>query len=200
MLVSARSVLWSASVFSRNRARVSLHSRPHPQLTVWIKRSHWSIFEFLACDFPKTSYMGYIQRFAEQKRRAHAQCGGDQIHLLALYTRLSLLLRTLFSVLLHCRNARSTVKLTNFEVSDSNMHVGVACVIGPVLLLGAGSLFIHNSQPLLELSRGLANNSVAHAHGAFVDWHCKNVANHCSVFDTLVPLLNYYHIWLLCNV
>jgi hypothetical protein len=106
-----------------------------------------------------------VQRFAEflqhviRKRRAHAQCRGDQIHLLALYTRLSLLLRTLFSGWLHCRDARSTVKLTkmiNFEVADSNMHVGVAS-IGPVarkpLLAGflAGSPFIHNSRPLLEL-------------------------------------------------
>jgi hypothetical protein len=60
------------------------------------------------------------------------------------------------------------VKLTNiinFEISDiltSNIlwHVGVASAIGQVarkLLLGgfvAGSLFIHNSQPLLEHSRG----------------------------------------------
>jgi hypothetical protein len=50
--------------------------------------------------------------------------------------------------------------MIDFEVSDSNMHVGVASAIGPVArkpLLGgfvAGSLFIHNSQPLLELSRG----------------------------------------------
>jgi hypothetical protein len=49
---------------------------------------------------------------------------GDQIHLLALYTRLSLLLRTLFSGWLHCRNTRSTVKLTkmiDFEASDSSI-------------------------------------------------------------------------------
>jgi hypothetical protein len=37
-----------------------------------------------------------VQRFAEflqhaiRKRRAHAQCGGELIHRLALYTRLSL--------------------------------------------------------------------------------------------------------------
>jgi hypothetical protein len=60
--VIARSLLQSASVFSRNHARVSLHSRPRPQLAIWIERSHWSIFEFLARDFPKTSYTGYIAR------------------------------------------------------------------------------------------------------------------------------------------
>ncbi len=53
--------------------------------------------------------------------------GGDQIHPLALPTRLSLLLRTLFSGWVHCRNAKSTVKLTkmiDFEVADSNMACG----------------------------------------------------------------------------
>ena len=73
-----------------------------------------------------------VQQFAEflqhviRKRRAHVQCGGDQIHL-PLHTRLSLLLKTLFNCWLHCRNARSTVKLTKmiaFEVADSNLACG----------------------------------------------------------------------------
>ena len=60
--VSARSVLRSASIFSRNRARVSLHLRPHPQLAIWIERSHWSIFEFLARDLQISSIRGHIRR------------------------------------------------------------------------------------------------------------------------------------------
>ena len=60
--MNARFILWSARAFSRNRARVSLHSRPRPQRTIWIERSHWSIFEFLVRDFPKTSYTEYIAR------------------------------------------------------------------------------------------------------------------------------------------
>jgi hypothetical protein len=60
--VNAHSVLRSASVFSQNRARISLHSRPCPQLAIWIEHSHWSIFEFRARDFPKTSHTGHIAR------------------------------------------------------------------------------------------------------------------------------------------
>ena len=55
-------LLWSARVFGRNRARVSLHLRPRPQHTIWIERSHWSIFEFLVHDFPKTYHTEYIIR------------------------------------------------------------------------------------------------------------------------------------------
>jgi hypothetical protein len=68
----------------------------------------------------------------------HVQCVGDQIHLLALYTRLSLLLKTLFSGWLHCRNARSIVKIIDFEVSDVLTFKHMACgrglsaAIGPV--------------------------------------------------------------------
>ena len=65
-----------------------------------------------------------LQRFAEflqhviRKRRAHAQYGSDQIHHLTSLTRLSLLLRTLFSDWLHCRNDRSTVKFDkNYQLS-----------------------------------------------------------------------------------
>lgn len=54
--INASFILSSACVFSRNRACVSVHSRPRPQHTIWIELSHRSIFEFLACDFPKTSY------------------------------------------------------------------------------------------------------------------------------------------------
>ena len=57
--MNTRFILWSARIFGRNRARVSLHSRPRPQRTIWIKRSNWSISEFLACDFLKTSYGVY---------------------------------------------------------------------------------------------------------------------------------------------
>jgi hypothetical protein len=109
----------------------------------------------------------------------------DQIHLLALYTRL---LRTLFSGWLHCRNARSTVKFTkmiDLEVSDSNMACGhgLCYRLGArKLLLGdfvAGSLFIHNcnSHPLLELSRGRETwltrqitsiITIVHAHGTLL--------------------------------
>ena len=46
--MNARFILWSARAFGRNHARVSLHSRPRPQRTIWIERSHCSIFEFLA--------------------------------------------------------------------------------------------------------------------------------------------------------
>ena len=54
-------ISWSTSVFSRYRARVSKHSRPHPLLAIWIEHSDWSIFEFLVlCDFPKTSCTGNI--------------------------------------------------------------------------------------------------------------------------------------------
>ena len=131
------------------------------------------------------------------KCRAHAQYGGNQIHLLALYTRLSPLLRTLFSGWLHCRNARSTAKLTkmiDFEVSwhsyFSNIwHVGMASAIGPVArkpLLGgfvAGSLFIHNSQPLLELSSGretwltrqTSATTTVHAHGTLLTTMLQDV-------------------------
>jgi hypothetical protein len=73
-------------------------------------------------------------------------------------------------------------KMSDFEVSDSNMAVGVASAIGLVArkpLLGgfvAGSLFIHNNQPLLELSRGRETwltrqtsvTTVVHAHGAYM--------------------------------
>jgi hypothetical protein len=110
---------------------------------------------------------------------------GDQIHRLALYTRLSLLLRTLFCGWLLCRNARSTVKLTkmiDFEVSDSNMACGRGLCYRPGGQKAASRglcgcfLFIHNSQPLLKLSRGretwlTRQNSVttiAHAHGALL--------------------------------
>jgi hypothetical protein len=73
-----------------------------------------------------TAVAEFLQHL-KRKRCAHAQRGGDQIHFLALYTRLSLLLRTLFSSWLHCRKARSTMKLTkmiDFEVADSNMACG----------------------------------------------------------------------------
>ena len=60
--INACFILWSARAFGRNRARVSLHSRPRPQRTIWIERSDWSIFEFLARDFPKTSCTEYIAR------------------------------------------------------------------------------------------------------------------------------------------
>jgi hypothetical protein len=110
---------------------------------------------------------------------------GDQIHRLALYMRLSLLLRTLFSCWLVCRNARSTVKLTkmiDFEVSDSNMACGRGLCYRPGGQKAASRglcgcfLFIHNSQPLLKLSRGretwlTRQNSVttiAHAHGTLL--------------------------------
>ena len=53
--MNAHFKLWSARAFSQNRACVSLHSRPCPQCTIWIECSHWSIFEFLARDFPKTT-------------------------------------------------------------------------------------------------------------------------------------------------
>ena len=55
--MNAGFILSSARVFSRNRACVSVHSRPRPQHTIWIELSHRSIFEFLACDFSKTSYV-----------------------------------------------------------------------------------------------------------------------------------------------
>ena len=57
---NARFIWWSARAFSWNRTRVNLHPRPRPQRTIWIEHSHWSIFEFMAHDFPKTSYMEYI--------------------------------------------------------------------------------------------------------------------------------------------
>ena len=60
--INACFILWSARAFGRNRARVSLHSRPRPQRTIWIERSDWSIFEFLVRDFPKTSCTEYIAR------------------------------------------------------------------------------------------------------------------------------------------
>ena len=60
--MSTRFILWSARVFGQNRARVRMHSRSRPQCTIWIECSHWSIFEFLARDFPKTSYTEYIVR------------------------------------------------------------------------------------------------------------------------------------------
>ena len=53
-------ILLSASVFSRNRACVRLHLRPRPRRTIWIEHSHWSIFEFLARDFPQISYTEHI--------------------------------------------------------------------------------------------------------------------------------------------
>ena len=56
IFINARLIL-SASIFSRNRTCISLHLRPHPWCTIWIERSHWSIFELLACDFPQTSYI-----------------------------------------------------------------------------------------------------------------------------------------------
>ena len=52
-----------ASVFNRYRSHISKHSRPHPLLAVWIERSDWSIFEFLARDFPKTSCIGHNSAF-----------------------------------------------------------------------------------------------------------------------------------------
>ena len=74
--------------------------------------------------------------------------------------------------------------MINFEVSDSLTfkHVGVASAIGLVArkpLLGgfvAGSLFIHNIQPLLELSSGretwltrqTSATTKAYAHGALL--------------------------------
>ena len=61
--MNARFTLLSASVFSRNRACVSLHSRPRPRRTIWIKCPHWSIFEFLVRDFPQTSYTEHIARW-----------------------------------------------------------------------------------------------------------------------------------------
>ena len=55
-------ILWSARAFGRNCTRVSLHSRPRPQHTIWIEHSDWSIFEFLVRDFLKTSCTEYIAR------------------------------------------------------------------------------------------------------------------------------------------
>ena len=48
IFMNACSILLSTSIFSWNRA---CHSRPCPWRTIWIECSHWSIFEFLACDF-----------------------------------------------------------------------------------------------------------------------------------------------------
>ena len=51
----------SWSVFSGYRARVSKCKRPRPQLAIWALIG-WSIFEFLARDFPKTSCTDHIAR------------------------------------------------------------------------------------------------------------------------------------------
>ena len=51
---NARSPLRSFGVFARYRAPISLHPKLCPQLNIWIARFHWSMFEFLARDFPKT--------------------------------------------------------------------------------------------------------------------------------------------------
>ena len=53
-------MLLSASIFSRNRTHISLHLRPCPQCAIWIEHSHWSILEFLVCNFPQTSYTEHI--------------------------------------------------------------------------------------------------------------------------------------------
>ena len=60
--MNVRFVSRSTGVFSRYRICVRLHSRPHLQLTIWVECSHWSMFEFLVRDFPKTSYTGHIAR------------------------------------------------------------------------------------------------------------------------------------------
>ena len=52
---NAHSISCSFGLFAWYHAFVSLHSKPHPQINTWIAHSHWSVFEFLACDFPKTS-------------------------------------------------------------------------------------------------------------------------------------------------
>ena len=63
VFMNACFLVLSASIFSRNRACVSLHSRPCPWRTIWSEHSHWSIFEFLARDFPQTSYTEHITRW-----------------------------------------------------------------------------------------------------------------------------------------
>ena len=54
--------LHSLGVFARYHALVSLHSKPRPQLTIWITHSssYWSMLEFLTHDFPKTSCTEHI--------------------------------------------------------------------------------------------------------------------------------------------
>ena len=59
---NAHSISLSFGIFTRYGALVSLHSRSHPQLNIWIARSHWSMFEFLARDFPKTFCTEHIAR------------------------------------------------------------------------------------------------------------------------------------------
>lgn len=53
-------VLLAFMVLARYRALVSLYSKPRPQLNIWIKCYHWSMFEFLVRDSPKTSCTEHI--------------------------------------------------------------------------------------------------------------------------------------------
>jgi hypothetical protein len=96
---------------------------------------------------------------------------------LTVYTRrFSLLLRTLFSGWLHCRNPRSTVKLIkmiDFEVSDA---CGCGLCYRPKAasrgLCGWFSVYTQYSAftPTLkrELTRQTSVITVAHAHGALL--------------------------------
>ena len=63
-----------ALIFCLIACSCCLYLKPHPHLNIWITCSHWSVFEFLARDFPKiscTEYTVHLGMGAEWDKKPH---------------------------------------------------------------------------------------------------------------------------------